>query len=936
MKKILSLLCAVIITTTINAQGKSTIRGNKAKVNPPTVYWNAEQEYEATCPGGTTGTPVTVVVLAHTYSSLISISDANTTALAAARNEAQGQLSCTPTPTTYTNTEQSYTANCPSGYTGTPQTVTKLAGTYTSTISIADANANALAAATAEANAALVCNQIVYWNLAQSYTATCPSGYSGTPVTVTKDSATYSSIISVDAANALAYNAAQAQAQAAIVCTVIPTVYWNTPQGYTATCQSGYTGNPVTVVIPANTYSSTSSVIAANTIALNAATTQANAQLVCTYVASCTTSAPGAPSNAFRFWLNDHNRSTVNMSSYGISGSSVSGLSQLNSDLRGSGKPAYTIVAPNSLTSIAGTDANGYASWMTQIYDFKLTGTPGATAFETTSNIENPIGITTPFFPRPQYSTGNGGGQGYLFNDVSVGSNTITLSSSGDAANFSVGAPVLLAGQETQFAGMPPNPQFFQWVTITNIAGAVLTLDQPLKNSWIGANWWESTNFAGEDFSFGKPRAFPLWKGSPSNFRYTRHAVIQNLELRPNTQSGTAGITNSADSSIFYNVRFAEGGSPWHTQTRIAAYIKCRMWDTEPDKIVDSLFMESDTIISGVSSDNGFTGATGVWYLDVRNCIFGYTGLSPAIGYWEGNTSTRSNTGFGWYYQPAGKPTHLYMFKNNTFISPGNNEGATNMGYVSQLEVDGTNVQITGTTKFSIVDDSQDGSPHPYRDQVVTLRIGAPIWTDGGKMAFVTNVEYISDRFIISTDATGANVPQNGDTWNYSRCWQMKDYGCNTHSVYGIPFFSPLDRRWNGDTTTSLSVQHLSVFNENSVKKTHTLDGFNLFGKIDSFTINITTPYTGGSATAFLQVKKDGVELYRINVKTIGTRTYGVSGTSGFVTGDVAFSDAPLDSWGNTMSINLVDNAGNMLGVNSSTEPKFTTRMKWWPYKKTL
>lgn len=59
---------------------------------------------------------------------------------------------------TYFNVQQSYTASCPSGTFGAPVTVTKNAGTFSSTTSVAAANALALAAAQAEAEAGLSCS----------------------------------------------------------------------------------------------------------------------------------------------------------------------------------------------------------------------------------------------------------------------------------------------------------------------------------------------------------------------------------------------------------------------------------------------------------------------------------------------------------------------------------------------------------------------------------------------------------------------------------------------------------------------------------------------------------------------------------------------------------------------------------------------------------
>jgi hypothetical protein len=62
--------------------------------------------------------------------------------------------------TTFYNAAQSFTAYCPDGYEGEPVTVTKDAGSYSSAVSKADADAQALAAAEDEATDALSCSVI--------------------------------------------------------------------------------------------------------------------------------------------------------------------------------------------------------------------------------------------------------------------------------------------------------------------------------------------------------------------------------------------------------------------------------------------------------------------------------------------------------------------------------------------------------------------------------------------------------------------------------------------------------------------------------------------------------------------------------------------------------------------------------------------------------
>jgi hypothetical protein len=109
----------------------------------PPSYCNEEQII--TCPPPGTGAPV--VVPACQFTSLTSVADANAQAVA------YGQTLLVCSPPVYFN--EIVTVSCPPGQSGTPVTIP--AGTYSSTISVADANAQALAAATALLNCCLNC-----------------------------------------------------------------------------------------------------------------------------------------------------------------------------------------------------------------------------------------------------------------------------------------------------------------------------------------------------------------------------------------------------------------------------------------------------------------------------------------------------------------------------------------------------------------------------------------------------------------------------------------------------------------------------------------------------------------------------------------------------------------------------------------------------------
>lgn len=242
------------------------------------TFANNAQTATAQCPAGQTGKAVSYTVPAGTILVYTNQADADAQALSLALQTAGQQLSCAAPPVTYYNTAQSFTATCLGG-TGNPVTVNIPANAYTSTLSQADANQRALNAAQAAAQSALVCS---FTNTAQSYTATCPVGTTGSAVTVNIPAGSYTSTVSQADANAQALAAATLQANQQLACSVQPTVYVNTAQnvplagncvnGVLTISQSGGTGGggssggsiAVVVYVPAGQFSSIVSQAAAN------------------------------------------------------------------------------------------------------------------------------------------------------------------------------------------------------------------------------------------------------------------------------------------------------------------------------------------------------------------------------------------------------------------------------------------------------------------------------------------------------------------------------------------------------------------------------------------------------------------------------------------------------------------------------------------------
>jgi hypothetical protein len=112
----------------------------------------------------------------------------------------------------------------------------------------------------------------LFYNEDQSATASCDGGFTGNPVTVTIPAGTVGSALSKADADQRAKDQAQTQANAQLVCTAIPVTYLNdAPQTATASCQ-GVEGSPPPEGVPITI------TVAAGTVTSTVSVADANAQ----------------------------------------------------------------------------------------------------------------------------------------------------------------------------------------------------------------------------------------------------------------------------------------------------------------------------------------------------------------------------------------------------------------------------------------------------------------------------------------------------------------------------------------------------------------------------------------------------------------------------------------------------------------------------------
>jgi hypothetical protein len=180
----------------------------------------------------------------------------------------------------YNDTEQSFTAQCPDGTSGQPVTVSIPVGLVSSNVSVADANQLAYQQAQTQAQATLNCTDTssTFTNDAQTYTATCGTETGApTPIGSNKTVTIPAGSVVSNVSKAEANSIALAQATAEATAQLNCT-WFNAPQTFVALCDSNH-ANDQTVSIPSGQYSSTTSQADADQQALAAATTQANTQL---------------------------------------------------------------------------------------------------------------------------------------------------------------------------------------------------------------------------------------------------------------------------------------------------------------------------------------------------------------------------------------------------------------------------------------------------------------------------------------------------------------------------------------------------------------------------------------------------------------------------------------------------------------------------------
>ncbi len=355
---------------------------------------------------------------------------------------------------------------------------------------------------------------------------------------------------------------------------------------------------------------------------------------------------------------------------------------------------------------------------------------------------------------------------GVRFEGAAVGDTSINLL---EAENFAVGDRVLLLGYNQQESNsFTLNARYFQWKTVKDVAGSILTLDQPLQYDF--RDGWRDTerDVDAGALLLGKPRVLKLDR---PNFKYPKYIEINGAEFlpNPNPNAGPNNLLLSADTLLVRNVRASGRAVP--AENRVAVYADCIFGGSEPDKLCDHVRFSRCTFTGDVVE------ATGINTLLYEDCTFyGKIQIAPRRLIMRRNRIVvPSGTLWGAVQSKEVWPTDRLVFEDNTIshddalrhaINDGNAHEfpATSQGHaiiaptadfaqrvaigsffyakdlsdwgrVTDITHDGTNLLLHGTWKnaptgawafFAIQDISESGTLFVGGDRQITRHSRSP------------------------------------------------------------------------------------------------------------------------------------------------------------------------------------------------------------------
>jgi hypothetical protein len=540
--------------------------------------------------------------------------------------------------------------------------------------------------------------------------------------------------------------------------------------------------------------------------------------------------------------------------------------------------------------------------------------------------------------------SGNGHfGAGSIFtarvNSATVGSTSLTCKTITDSSLFSSSTYALITGIDLQGFGNPPNPGVFEYVLMTNVSTAtgVVSLSAPLNNTYLDSWPVYSSGTPGLQPDLGGPATLYVLDSFQSNITYQNLGVDQS----------TGGQTFADGSNVnFTNIKWFDGYglTPSANGTLTCTNCDLTSYDMEFDKVVQTAIFDNTSL---------------------GQVVFQSGCLNQPVTFRNGCNVTRGLNG-----------TPGILNINNSTVN-GVSFGAISYGITTKVTAVGTT--FTGTMRFLGVRDSGDitntGIQVDYtmdRNVIKVPRNTAVRWAVpgtfcsfvGGPSGSITN-GIIFQVLSVTEDANFTYVTTD---WQYNGFPQVWGHTIN---VLGSPYlnFDPTTTGTDPQVANFVAANASGYFRPGTYTSI-TLNGSNMgfggtsngismpvggTGRLISFTINVTTPYTGVQGSLLYNVGggqfandlnviagDETLVTYNpvIDLKTAGTRiitTNGVTGQAGLDSGLALSTVSPsLGPFPKTWFSNWMNGADQMLAshnvvaeynANPAIGPVFTITM---------
>lgn len=525
---------------------------------------------------------------------------------------------------------------------------------------------------------------------------------------------------------------------------------------------------------------------------------------------------------------------------------------------------------------------------------------------------------------------------------VAAGSSTVQCKDIADALLFTNDTYALLTCADLQGGGTPPNPYLYEYVYLTdvNTTTGVITFQSPVANTYSDTLPEDTLNLVQEPDQAGPATLYALDPAWNSDVTY------EGFEFyNPWGQTATKGLR-----TIFRDIQDLGPWGIFPTGSKEVQFINCNLpYTMEVDKITEHVIFDNTTagellfqssvnrveIINGstVDSLNGTSRLIEVHNSTIDDIGIGATGFGRTESFiTSGSTYTGGLTysGINDLGDNAGGSTILddgYTMSSSGVIRMAY-AGRPYFGlrwatpgarvYLYGREIGGSLRPVQWGPMMTVLSVTRD-TDYIYVQTDWPYTSGFPTWVQGIRTVPSTYINFAADT-VTSTENVQVLVDATAAGFHKPGSYRLKEFnGSNCGTDIG---------------TNQTSIQDLG-------------------GRLISFSINVTTPYTGAQSTLTwstgLVTLTDPFTFQTwtpvINLKAAGNRVIAPAGVTGTQTGDSSLSlpnasmwlARPLIGWGTGSKDIRTEYAGNpSLGPVFTVEVKLNQTTDLAPSKLTL